>query len=88
MCNVVGLRKYLRLPEDTDEDLSLYLDAAMFKAEAAGVPTQLDNSQWELFIYSLAAMYYDSRGADIGERAQQMINSFVLELRHAPKFYR
>lgn len=84
--NVVGLRKYLRLPEDTDEDLDLYLHAAMSKAHAAGVPDLPDNGQWELFIYSIAAMYYDSRGADIGERAQQMINSFVLELRHAPEF--
>lgn len=45
------------------------------------------NPHYELFIYALAGYWYDNRSLmDIGEDSkdiQNMINSFVLELRHA-----
>ena len=87
---VDGLRKYLRLTPDTDEELSLYLDAAKAKAKAAGIP-DLNNAQYDLFLYALAAMYHDNRGmafsgayqATAEETAKKMIDGFVLELRYS-----
>lgn len=89
---VEGLRKYLRLMPDNDEELTLYLNAAKDKATAAGIPEFKHNSQYEIFIYALAAMLYDNRGmgfsgsyqATVEETARKMINGFVLELRYMP----
>lgn len=83
------LRDYLRLPEGNPEDLSIYLDAARAKARAAGVPELKNNAQYDLFLLSLATMYYENRGmafsgsyqATAETNARKMINSFVLELR-------
>lgn len=86
MASVEGLRKYLRLPEDTDEDLDLYLNAAASKARAAGIPIYTRNAQYDLFLYAVAALYYDCRGTDLSavdSNAQRMVNSFVLEFRRA-----
>lgn len=86
MASVEGLRKYLRLLEDTDEDLDLYLNAAASKARAAGIPIYTRNAQYDLFLYAVAALYYDCRGTDLSavdSNAQRMVNSFVLELRRA-----
>lgn len=88
---VDGLRKYLRLTPDTDEELSLYLDAAKAKAKAAGIPDFKNNAQYDLFLYALAAMYHDNRGmafsgayqAAAEETAKKMIDGFVLELRYS-----
>lgn len=88
---VDGLRSYLSLPPDNDECLDLYLAAAHSKARTAGIPMYQNNAQYDLFIYALAAMYYENRGmafsgsyqATAEENATRMINSFVLELRHA-----
>ncbi len=85
------LRGYLRLPADSQEDVSLFLNAARSKAKAAGVPEFEHNAEYDLFILSLAAMYYDNRGmafsgsyqATAEENARKLINSFVLSLRHA-----
>ena len=78
------LKEYLRLPPDSDGGLDLYLRAARSKARAAGVPDYKSNAQYDLFILALAAMYYDNRGmTGMDEKAQLMINSFVLELRHS-----
>jgi len=86
-----GLARYLRLPPGSGEDLSPYLNAARSKARGAGVPDYQNNAQYDLFLYALAAMYYENRGmgfsgsyqATAEETARKMINSFVLELRHA-----
>lgn len=83
--------KYLKLPPDSTEDIERYLAAAKSKAAAAGVPAFENNALYDLFIYSLAAMYYDNRGmafsgsyqATAEENARKLINSFVLELRYA-----
>lgn len=86
MVGIDGLRKYLRLPEYPDEDLGLYLDAAATKARAAGIPDYKHNAQYDLFLYAVAAVYYDCRGTDLSSvdsNVQRMINSFVLELRRA-----
>lgn len=87
----IGLKSYLRLPADSAEDVSIYLNAAVGKATAAGIPAYRNNAQYDLFLYALAAMYYDNRGmsfsgsyqATAEETATKLINSFVLELRHA-----
>lgn len=85
------LRDYLRLPPDSTEELSGYIAAAKSKARAAGIPDFSNNAQYDLFILSLASMYYDNRGlsfagsyqATAEENARKLINSFVLELRYA-----
>lgn len=90
MVSTAGLAAYLRLLPDDTEDLSLYLNAAKAKAAAAGIP-ELDNTQYDLFLYSLAALYYDNRGMSFAgtyqgtaeENARRMINAFVLELRYS-----
>ena len=88
---VEALKSYLRLPPDSDEDLSGYIAAAESKMRAAGVPPYSNNAQYDLAIKAMAAMYYDNRGlafsgtyqATAEENARKMINSFVLELRHS-----
>lgn len=85
------LREYLRLPPDSDENVSRYLTAALSKARAVGIPNFQCNAQYDLFILSLAAMYYENRAmgfsgsyqATAEENARKLINSFVLELRYA-----
>lgn len=87
----IGLCDYLGLPADNADSLSLYLDAAKSKARTAGIPDFQHNAQYDLMIYALAAMYYDNRGmafsgsyqATAEANAHKLINSFVLELRHA-----
>mgnify|MGYP001341906278 CR=1 FL=1 len=85
------LREYLRLPPDSSENVSGYLAAAQSKARSAGIPSFRCNAQYDLFILSLAAMYYENRSmafsgtyqATTEENARKLINSFVLELRYA-----
>ena len=85
------LREYLHLPPDSTESLTGYLAAALSKARAAGIPDFRCNAQYDLFILSLAAMYYENRGmafsgtyqATAEENARKLANSFVLELRYA-----
>ena len=78
------LAAYLRT---ANSGLQPYLDAARSKARAAGIPDYEHNAQYDLFILALAAMYYDNRGMGTPladpVKAQNMINAFVLELRHA-----
>ena len=89
--DVGKLKEYLRLPPDSTEDLTLYLAAAKSKARAAGVPDYQSNALYDLFLLALAAMHYDNRGmafagsgrVSLDESAARLINSFVLELRHA-----
>jgi hypothetical protein len=83
-----NLRAYLRLPPDATEDVSGYLASALSKARTAGIPAFVRNAQYDLFIKSLAAMYYENRslGYENGideDVARRLINSFVIELRYA-----
>ena len=86
-----GFRSYLGPAADDTSDLSMYLSAAKSKVRAAGVPDYKNNAQYDLFVYALAAMYYDNRGmafsgayqATAEDNARKLINSFVLELRDA-----
>lgn len=87
-----SLKEYLGLmPDDADGAAKICLDAAIAKARAAGVPDLQSNAQYDLFIYALAAYYYDNRGLTVSgsyktetmEAAQKMIDAFVLELRNA-----
>ncbi len=78
------LAAYAHAPE---AGLQPYIEAAKSKARAAGVPDYQHNAQYDLFILSLAAYYYDNRGlgsplAD-DQAVRRMVDSFVLELRHA-----
>lgn len=85
------LREYIGLPPDSQENLTTYISAAKSKARAAGMRDFKHNAMYDLFILSLAAMYYENRGmafsgsyqATAEENAKKMINSYVLELRHA-----
>lgn len=85
------LVEYLRLPPDDEKSVSRYLAAAKSKARSAGIQDFKDNAQYDLFILSLAAMYYDNRGlafsgsyqATAETNATRMCNAFILELRHA-----
>lgn len=85
------LKDYLRLPPDSTEDLTGYLAAAKAKAQAAGIPDFQNNAHYDLFILSLACMYYENRGmafsgtyqAASEENSRKLVNSFVLELRYA-----
>lgn len=83
--------KYLRNPPESPEELAIYLNAALSKAKDAGIPSFKRNAQYDIFILSLAAMYYENRGmafsgsyqATAESNARSMINSFVLQLRGA-----
>lgn len=85
-----GLASYLGLPPDSADDLEIFLNAAVTKATGAGVPAFTNNAQYDMFIYSLAGMYYDNRSmsfsgsyqATAENNARKMINAFVLELRY------
>lgn len=85
------LAEYLNNPPDNVENLERYLAMAKSKARAAGIPDYQHNACYDGFLLALAAMYYDNRGLrfagayqDSAERtATKMVNSFVLELRHA-----
>ena len=85
------LAKYLRLPPDDGESVAPYLAAAKSSARTAGVPDFKNNAQYDMFILSLAAMYYENRGmafsgsyqATAEANATRMCNAFILELRHA-----
>lgn len=80
-----GFKSYLNRPDDPT-DFSIYLDAARSKARTAGIPDYKRNAQYDLFLYAVAAVYYDCRGTDmsaVDSNVQRMVNSFVLELRGA-----
>lgn len=85
------LSEHLRLPPDSAESLEIYLNSAKSKARTAGIPDFKHNAQYDLMILSLATMYYENRGmsfsgsyqATAEGNARNIINSFVLELRHA-----
>lgn len=89
--SIERLKDYLRLPPDSTEDLSGYLAAAKAKARAAGVPDFQNNGQYDIFLLSLASMYYENRGlsfsgsyqATAESNMKKLVNSYVLELRHA-----
>ena len=91
MATTAGLASYLRLLPDDSEDLTLYLNAAKAKAAAAGIPELENNDLYDLFLYALAAFYYDNRGMTFAgtyqgtaeENARRLINSFVLTLRYS-----
>ena len=89
--SVSEFANYIVAAPDDKKGLQIYLNTAKSKARAAGIPNYKNNAQYDMFIYALAAMYYDNRGFTFGgtyqqaveENARKMINSFVLELRHS-----
>ena len=90
--SVAGFKDYLNPPEDvTSSQLESWLVAAKSEARTAGVKEFQHNAQYELFIYALAAWYFDNRGMQVSgtyqatslETKQKIENTFVLALRHA-----
>lgn len=89
--SVNDLREYLVDPPESDAFLQRFLDAAKSKARDADIPDFKNNAHYDLFILSLAGMFYENRGmgfagsykATSEETAMKMINSFVLALRNA-----
>ena len=69
----------------------MWLNAAKSEARTAGIPDFDNNAQYDLFIYALAAWYYDNRGLQVSgsyqatarETMQKIKDAFVLQLRHA-----
>ena len=89
---VEAFREYLNpTPETTDAQLESWLASAKSEARTAGVPVFNNNAQYDLFIKSLAAWYYDNRGLQVSgtyqatalETKKKMVDSFVLQLRYA-----
>lgn len=89
---VNSFRDYLNPPPDiTDAQLETWLAAAKSEARTSGVPDFSNNAQYDLFIMSLAAWYYDNRGLQVSgtyqstalETKKKMTDSFVLQLRYA-----
>ena len=89
---VEGFREYLNpAPDTTDAQLESWLASAKSEARTAGVPVFNNNAQYDLFIKSLAAWYYDNRGLQVSgtyqatalETKKKMVDSFVLQLRYA-----
>lgn len=86
-----SLHEYMGSAPDDSEDLSIYINAAKAKAKAAGVREFKNNAHYDLFIYELAAHYYDNRGLSVSgsyqataeETARKICNAYVLELRYA-----
>lgn len=92
MVTTEGLKEYLNCsPDTTENQLSKWLDAAKSEARTAGIPEFQRNAQYDLFIYALAAWYYDNRGLQVSgsyqatarETMQKIKDAFVLQLRHA-----
>lgn len=85
------LKTYLRIPPDSTEDLSAYLEAAIAWCTNAGVTPRYADPLYDLLILKLAAQEYDNRAMgnmagepDKAEEARQrMLNAFVLNLRYA-----
>ncbi len=83
---VEKLAQYLAVAPDSVDDLSMYLDAARSTARNAGIPDFERNAQYDIFILSLAALYYDNRGMGgpvSDEAARRIIRHFVWSLRYA-----
>ena len=90
--SVTGFREYLNpTPDTTDAQLGSWLASAKSEARTAGVREFSNNAQYDLFIMSLAAWYYDNRGLQVSgtyqatalETKKRMTDSFVLQLRYA-----
>ena len=87
-----GFRDYLNpAPDVNDGQLEGWISAAKSEARTAGVPAFEHNAQYDLFIYALAAWYYDNRGLQVSgtyqatslQTKQKIMDSFVLARRHA-----
>ncbi len=89
---VDGFRDYLNpAPETTNAELKNWLASAKSEARTAGVREFQHNAQYDLFIYALAAWYFDNRGMQVSgsyqatslETKKKIMDSFVLALRYA-----
>jgi uncharacterized phage protein (predicted DNA packaging) len=91
MVSINGFKKYARLmPDEDTETAELCLAAAKQHAHDAGIPDSLDtdgDAKYALYIYALAAHYYDNRAMmpssqayAVDEYTQRMMTKFRVEL--------
>jgi hypothetical protein len=76
---------YARLePDDTDQMAVLCLDAAMRHAEdvTGRVPKTEDDAKLELYVYAIAAHYYDARSFAADSFSRALANQMRLELKY------
>ena len=63
MADLAGFRQYAVIGgEESDSELSLYLEATMAYVQGAGVPEpEDDNPLYDLLVYRLATFYHDHK---------------------------
>lgn len=89
MPDIKGLRVYSHAtPETTDEELTLYLEAAKLWLLNAGVPNLTGNALYTLAVYMLATHWLDNKGvvAEAGnvEHTPLGVFSIMHQLRSTP----
>lgn len=87
--SVEEFRGYLVAGEDEDPMIKLCYDAAVQSAKDAGIPDYLftaDDKKLTLYVYALAAHYYDNRGfMAVGAQddyTKRMMTKMCFELKH------
>lgn len=88
--DIKGLRIYSHAtPETTDEELTLYLEAAKIWLSNAGVPALTGNALYTLAAYMLATHWLDNKGviAEAGniEHTPLGVFSIMHQLRSTPE---
>lgn len=88
MPNIEELRRYSReTPDTTDEELTMYMEAAQIWYENAGVARLAGNRLYDLAVYMLASHWLDNKGviADAGtEHTPLGVFSIMHQLRSTP----
>lgn len=91
MVTLAGFKKYARIMPDEDTEVAgLCVDAARQHARDVGIPDSLDaagDAKYTLYIYALAAHYYDNRGMTpssqafaVDEYTRRMMSKIRVEL--------
>ncbi|MBR4081351.1 MAG: phage gp6-like head-tail connector protein [Clostridia bacterium] len=81
MPDVNGLRRYSHEPSTTtDEELTLFLEAAQIWLENAGVPRLTGNALYTLCVYMLATHWLDNKGivSDTGHTDHTPLSVFSI----------
>lgn len=85
MATLAGFRRYAVIgDEESDQELTPLLEAAMAYAEGAGVPEpEEDNSLYDLVVYRIATFYHDHKAfPDVARDADLIgVNGMLLQLR-------
>lgn len=89
--SVNDLKSYLRLPPDSSEDLTPFLNAAIEEARSAGIPNFQSNALYDQYIKEIAGEFYENRSLGISgaypdvtvTNIERMKNAMTLKLRYA-----